>query len=189
MKKSTLLFVALFGACILQACHSNEDSDGDDTTSAVVDTSKNVTIVVGKDDAKFVTDVAEACLAEIEIGSLAKTKGVDKRVKNLGAMLVKDLTKGHGRLVQLAKSKKITLPDSVSAKDQLSIATLSQKSRSEFDHAYLEKMKNDYKNALVLFQTTSRNAFDPQIKGFATKNVLTIQRHLDLIDAINGSLK
>ncbi|MCC8424705.1 DUF4142 domain-containing protein [Mucilaginibacter sp. UR6-11] len=189
MKKPALLFITLLAACLLQACHGNENSGEDDTTTTITDTSKNVTLIIGKDDAKFVTDVAEACLAEIKIGDLAKSRGADKRVKNLGALLVKDLTKGHGRLALLAKSKKIALADTISADDQQSIAELAKKSANEFDHAYMGKMKNDYKKALVLFQATSKSAFDPQIKEFATRNIPTIQRHLDLIEAIEGSLK
>jgi putative membrane protein len=92
-------------------------------------------------------------------------------------------------LKMLANSKKIALADSVSSDDEKEIAELAQKSGDEFDHAYLNKMKNDYKRALALFQNTAKTAFDPQIKAFATHNILTIQRHLDLIDAIQGSLK
>ncbi|MDB4925029.1 DUF4142 domain-containing protein [Mucilaginibacter sp.] len=192
MKRITLLICTVFSACLLQACHSNKNNEGDSdegTTNTVIDASKKVTIIVGKDDAKFVIDVAQGCLAEIKIGALAKQKGQDKRIKNLGAMMVKDLTKGKGRLVALAKAKKITLPDSISADEQKAIAELAKKSGKEFDHAYLDKIRVDYKKALEQFQNTSKHAFDPEIKGFAAKNVLTIQRHLDLIDAVHGSMR
>jgi len=189
MKKVRLLLLALFGVCLLQACHGNNNSDTDDTTAAIADTSNNATIIVGKDDAKFVTTIAQACLAEIKIGAMAKQKGTDKRIKNFGAMMVKDLTKGKGRLIALAKSKKITLPDSISTADQQSIADLDKKEGKDFDSAYLDKTREDYKRALDLFTTTSKTAYDPQIKAFAAQNILTIQRHLDLIDAIDDSVK
>jgi putative membrane protein len=189
MKKITLLFAALFAAFLLQACHGN-NSDGDaDTTALVIDTTKSTNIVVGKDDALFVTQVAEGCLAEIKIGLLAKQKGTDKRVKNMGAIMVKDLTKGKARLEMLAKSKKIILPTVIDSADEKSIAELAKKTGKDFDHAYLDKTRDDYKKAMVLFQATAKNAFDPQIKQFASRNILTIQRHLDLIDAVHGSMK
>lgn len=191
MKKVTLLLLTLFAVCVLQACHGHSDNadTDDDTTTDVVDTSNNATIIVGKDDAKFITTIAQACLAEIKIGTMAKQKGKDKRIKNFGAMMVKDLTKGKGRLIALAKAKKIALPDSISIEARQSIADLDKKAGRDFDTSYLDKTREDYKRALDLFTTTSKTAYDPQIKAFATQNILTIQRHLDLIDAIDGSMK
>jgi putative membrane protein len=189
MKKVTLLFVAFFAAFLLQACHGNNSDGDDDTTALVVDTTKSTNIVIGKDDALFVTQVAEGCLAEIKIGLLAKQKGTDKRVKNMGAIMVKDLTKGKSRLEMLANSKNIKLPTTLDSIDEKSIAELAKKTGKDFDHAYLDKTRDDYKKAMVLFQATAKNAFDPQIKQFASRNILTIQRHLDLIDAVHGSMK
>lgn len=189
MIKIKLLFAALFAAFLLQACHGNNSQGDDDTTNYAADTAKNANIVIGKDDSLFVTQVAEGCLAEIKIGLLAKQKGSDKRVRNMGAMMVKDLTKGKGRLEMLAKSKKIILPTAIDSIDEKSIAELAKKTGKDFDHAYLDKIRDDYKKAMALFQSTAKTAYDPQIKQFAARNILTIQRHLDLIDAVHGSMK
>ncbi|WP_214072959.1 DUF4142 domain-containing protein [Mucilaginibacter sp. dw_454] len=189
MNKKLLLMLALFAACTLQACHSNSSGDDDDTTSAVTDTSKNSTIIIGKDDVQFVTNMAEACLIEIKIGNMAKQKGKDKRVKNFGAMMVKDLTKGRRKLDTLAKLKKIALPDSISAANEAPINALSQKAGKDFDLAYLDKMSNDYKNAMAQFKHAAKYAYDPQVKAFANHHLMTVQRHLDLIDAIHSTIK
>jgi putative membrane protein len=189
MKKLTLLFTTLLAVCLLQACHGNNNEADDDTTTATVDSTKRTNIVVGKDDAMFVTTVAASCLAGIKTGLLAKQKGTDKRVKNMGAMMVKDITKGMGRLELLAKSKKIILPTTLDSVDEKSIAELAKKTGKDFDHAYLDKTRDDYKKAMALFQNTAKYGYDPQIKQFATRNILTIKRHLDLIDAVHGSMR
>ncbi|GAA4104749.1 DUF4142 domain-containing protein [Mucilaginibacter panaciglaebae] len=183
------LLLALFTAWALQACHGKDEQADNDAIVANADTSKNSSIVVGKGDNQFVTDMAEACLIGIKIGNMARQKGSDKRVRNFGAMMVKDLTKGHRRLDSLARIKKIRLPDSVSWNNEVSIAQLAKKTGRDFDRAYLEKMSHDYKNALLQFQQTAKSAYDPQIKEFANHNLMTVQRHLDLIDAINSTLK
>ncbi|MFD2144133.1 DUF4142 domain-containing protein [Mucilaginibacter antarcticus] len=188
MKLTSLILSALFAACLLTACRGDSSSIMGDDTVALRDTS-NANIIVGQDDAKFVKQVAAGCLAEIEIGNLAKRRGKDKRIKNLGAMMVKDLTKGHGRLAALAQSKKIVLADTLDTIDRLTIDSLSAKSGKAFDQAYLSKIKTDYQKALALFQATSKRAFDPHIKQFAAKNILTIQRHLDLIEAMNVAVR
>lgn len=188
MKRTLLIVLALLATGLLPACSGNNSSLMGDDTLAVSDTS-NVNIIVGENDAAFVKKVASGCLAEIKIGTLGKQKGKDKRIKNFGAMMVKDLTKGHGRLAALAQSKKIVLPDTISFVDQSSIDSLSAKTGKAFDQAYLSKVRTDYQNALSLFEATSKGAFDPHIKQFAAKNILTIQRHLDLIDAMHASVR
>lgn len=189
MTRKLLLLIALFAACSLQACHSNADNQSDnDTTTTIKDTSKNSDILVGGDDVKFVTDMAEACLIEIKIGNMARQKGADKRVKNFGAMMVKELTRGRKRLDSLAKTKKIQLPDSISWNNEVSIKQLSQKTGQDFDRAYLEKMSRDYRNAIAQFEHTAHYGYDPQIKAFANRHLMTVQRHLDLIDAIHSTI-
>lgn len=191
MNKKLLLLIALFASCLLQACHGNTDNQDNDDTAASIsnDTSKNSDIRIGGDDIKFITDMAEACLIEIKIGNMAKKKGADKRVKNFGAMMVKDLTKGRQQLDSLAKLKKIKLPDSISWNNQGSVNQLAQKTGKDFDRAYLAKMNADYRNAIAQFEHTANYAYDPQIKAFANRHLMTVKRHLDLIDAINSTLK
>ncbi|MES2808789.1 MAG: DUF4142 domain-containing protein [Bacteroidota bacterium] len=189
MKRTWLILPALYAACLLTACHGDSSNIlGDDTAAAARDTS-NANIIVGENDAQFIKQVASGCLAEIKIGWLAKQQGKDKRIKNFGAMMIKDLTKGHLRLIVLAQSKKIALPDTLTQAEQASIDSLAAKTGKSFDEAYLTRVKTDYQQALKLFETTSKGAFDPQIKQFAAKNILTIQRHLDLIDAMHASLR
>lgn len=192
MKKITLPFIILFSACILSACHGNKNSEGDDaddTATALIDTSKNATIVVGKDDIKFITDVASACLAEIKIGNLAKQKGQDKRIKNFGAMMIKDLTKANMKLMALAKAKKITLPDSITTDEQKDIDELAKRSGKDFDTAYINQTQTDHKKAIDMFLNASKHAYDPDIKAFAAKHMLPLKRHLDAIGAIQDSMK
>jgi len=189
MNKKLMLLLTFCAACSLQACRSNNaGQDSNDTVVADNDTSKNSDIRVGGDDVLFVTNMAEACLIEIKIGNMAKQKGADKRVKNFGAMMVKDLTKGRLRLDSLAHIKKIQLPDSISWNSQVTINELAQKTGKDFDRAYLEKMSSDYKNAITQFEHTAHYAYDPQIKAFANHHLMTVQRHLDLINAINSTI-
>jgi len=191
MKKVTLLFIPIFSACLLQACHSNKnnDSDTEDTSNMAADTLKVATVPIDKEDVQFVSEIGSACLAEIKVGTLAKQQGQDKRIKNFGVMMVKDLSKGHQRLLNLAKAKKINLPDSLSTADQQEVADLAKKRGKDFDNAYLAKTKADHVKALEMFRIASKNSYDKDVKGFANHNLLTLQRHIDAIDAIKGSMK
>lgn len=104
-------------------------------------------------------------------------------------MMNKDLSKGKAKLIALAKAKKIALPDSINNNDEKGIIGLTQKSGKEFDSAYLNKTKADHERAVKLFQDAAKHAYDPDIKAFAAKNIATLQRHIESIDAIHDSMK
>src|ERR1700744_5031320 len=128
MRRAAIVMLALVYACLLQACNrTTKNYDANDTTNMAADTLKEAKIPVDKDDIKFITDIDAACLAEIKAGTLAKQKGQDKRIKNFGVMMVKDLNKGKLRLTALAKAKKVTLPDSINTADQQELSELANK--------------------------------------------------------------
>ena len=190
MRNVKLFMLVTLCMCLLQACHRMQDSDAnEDTTNYAADTLKNKNIIVGKDDIKFVTDVAAAVNAEIKIGTLAKKQGQDKRIKNFGVMMVKDLNKGKLRLMALAKAKKIALSDSVTTADQKNIDALAKKTGKGFDLAYINQTAENHKHAADLFKTAAKTVYDPDIKAFAIRNGPTVKRHLDAIEAIQGSMK
>ncbi len=191
MKNIKLFLYAALSVWLLQACHpaKNTGAADDDTANMAADTLKKVVVPIDKDDIKFITDIYAACMAEIQLGKLAKQQGQDKRIKNFGAMMVKDITRGKLRVAALAKAKKITLVDSVTTADQQAISSLAKRSGRDFDNAYLNKSKTDYKKAYDMFQGVAKHADDKDIKAFANKNILTLKRHLDDIDAIHDSMK
>lgn len=179
-----------FCVSLLPACHRMQDDDAnEDTTNYAADTLKNKNIIVGKDDIKFITDIAAAVNAEIKIGTLAKTQGQDKRIKNFGVMMVKDLNKGKLRLMALAKAKKIVLSDSVTTAAQKDIDALAKKTGKNFDIGYINQTAENHKHAADLFKIAGKTAYDPDIKAFAIRNGPTVKRHLDAIEAIQGSMK
>lgn len=189
MKRILLLMLGLCLGCM--ACN-NTPKDSvveDDSTVMPADTAKHAEIVMDSADVRFITDVASACLSEIELGNLAKQRGKDKRVKNLGMMTVRDVTKAQVKLIALAKEKKIILPDSISTAAKNEIAGLAKKTGKDFDFAYLAKTRADHKNAVDMFQAEANHAYDADIKGFAARHMLPLKRHIDAIDAIHDSMQ
>jgi putative membrane protein len=194
MKKLSYVVMMAAAGLMFQACHSNSGTDSTtaaDSVNKVKDTTTNGStgIAVVADDAKFAVDAANGGMTEIELSKLAATKAKSADVKKFADMMVMDHTNAGEQLKAVAKTKNITLPDSVSADSKQAIADLSKKAGAEFDKAYVDKMVADHKATVDMFESASKNLKDPDLKAFVDKTLPTIKGHLDNINKIKASMK
>jgi len=146
-------------------------------------------VVVDKDDAKFVLAAANGGMAEVILGKLAKEKAVNAKVKDFGAMMVKDHSKANNELKALAKSKGITLPDAIDKEEQKVKDELSAKSGADFDKAYVKNMIDDHKADIKEFEKAIKNLKDMDLKAFAVKALPMLKMHLETIQKIQDGMK
>ena len=159
--------------------------------AAKADIAKNNSsmVVVDKDDAKFVLAAANGGMAEVILGKLAKEKAVNAKVKDFGAMMVKDHSKANNELKALAKSKGITLPDAIDKEEQKVKDELSAKSGADFDKAYVKNMIDDHKADIKEFEKAIKNLKDMDLKAFAVKALPMLKMHLETIQKIQDGMK
>ncbi|MGZ3757860.1 MAG: DUF4142 domain-containing protein [Mucilaginibacter sp.] len=170
----------------LSACNGSTVIYTDDTTA--LKPAKPV-IIIDQPSLVFAVSATSGGLAEIEMGKLAIKKGVDKRIKNFGAMMVKEHTKANAKLEAIARAKKISLPDTITSKEQGIVDELGKSNGKDFDRAYTIAMIEDHENDIKVFNDASKQLMDPELRAYATKNVLTLKRHLDAINMIKASMK
>jgi len=123
---------------------------------------------------------------EVELGKIAQEKATNPRIKEFGAMMVKDHSDANEQLKSLAQQKNITLPANVSDKQQKDIDDLNKKTGKDFDKAYMNMMLDDHKKDIKKFEKAGNNLKDAEIKSFAMSALPTLQKHLDSARAITG---
>jgi putative membrane protein len=141
---------------------------------------------VDKDDADFAVAAANGGMAEVAMGQLAQQNGMSQRVKDFGAMMVRDHTNLGNKLETLAKNENITLPGSLGNDAQKEVDNLSKKSGKDFDKAYMNMMLDDHKTDIKDFQKAAADCKDGGLKNFALQSLPTLQIHLDSAIAITG---
>src|SRR5690348_1621236 len=94
-------------------------------------------------DKTFMNRAAEGGVAEVKLGQLAQQKASNPAVKDFGQRMATDHQKADDQLKSLASSKNVTLPDSMSAKDQVLYNRLSKLSGDQFDREYMRAMVQD----------------------------------------------
>ena len=147
-------------------------------------------IAVVEDDAKFVVDAANGGKTEVELSKLAQQKATNAKAKEFADMMVMDHTKANEELMALAKTKNVTLPDSLNADSKKAWEDLNKKAAGkDFDKAYVSQMVDDHKKTVDMFEKASTSLKDADLKAFVDKTLPVLKGHLDKIKAINDGMK
>lgn len=188
MKRVTFFTTALLAAWLLQACGGNtNNAQHEDSVDSAKAVNKEVA-PVDKESSDFAVKAADAGMLEIALGKLAQEKAMSPRVKDFGAMMVRDHSKAGDELKSIATSKNITLPDSVGTDYKKHIDDMSKMSGKDFDKHYIDMMVSGHKDVSDMFQSASSNLTDPDLKTFATNTLPTIKMHLDSAQAIQNGI-
>jgi len=209
MKKRAIVFLALpfVFACnnssndsVQKADSANESKSDTSTSMNTPDTSKmnatdttnrmsTGTMSVDKSTSEFMTKVADVGMTEVKLGQMAQDKGTNQRVKDFGAMMVKDHTAAGDDLKSIASRKNVTLPETMSNDHQKKADDLNKKTGNDFDKAYMRAMVDGHQSTVNDFEKASKNTKDADVKAWVEKTLPTLKMHLDSARAIQKSLK
>ena len=195
MKKINFLLLITI-VSVMQACNSNNDSvdkakdanENKDSMAIVkMDTGMAVsTMPVDKDAADFAVEAANGGMMEVELGKYAQQNALSQRVKDFGAMMVKDHSKANEALMKIAAAKNITLPAMLGDKAKKHVDDMMKMKGKDFDKAYMSMMLDDHKDDTKAFDKTSKECKDADMKNFAATTLPVLMIHLDSAKAITG---
>ena len=133
-------------------------------------------------DHTFLKNAAQGGMAEVQLGQLAEKNGSSEAVKQFGRRMVTDHTRMGDEVKSLAATKNVTLPATLNSKDQALYKSLSAKTGSDFDRAYITAMVKDHNHDIAAFQQEANSGSDPDIKSIAARALPTLQEHLRLAE-------
>jgi putative membrane protein len=135
-------------------------------------------------DVSFYKKAAEGGIAEVEAGNLAQSKGNSQKVKDFGAMMVKDHSAANEKLKALAATKDVTLPTSSSVGQMATKAKLEVLTGDTFDKSYIKGQVQAHQDTVGLFRKEIASGQDPDAQAFAKATLPTVRSHLKAINAI-----
>jgi putative membrane protein len=181
--KNLLFYTLVFLSLVFFSCNNNTQKQ--DTVDSAKAVNKEVKPVQA-DASNFAVEAANGGMMEVELGKIAQEKASNPRVKDFGAMMVKDHTEAGNNLKEIATTLNIALPDSVSNDTRKEIDKMKMKKGKEFDKAYVSMMVDDHKKDIAEFRKCADNCSDSTIKSFASNTLPVLMKHLDSIQAIAG---
>ena len=136
-----------------------------------------------EDDTEFAVAAADGGMLEVKLGQLAQTNASSSQVKEFGQSMINDHSKANEELMALAQQKNISLPQTLSDKNQKKYDDLLEKKGEEFDKAYTKFMVDDHEDDVDEFKKEADKGNDMEIKAWASGKVSTLEHHLEMAKA------
>jgi putative membrane protein len=135
-----------------------------------------------RSDRAFLKSAAEGGMDEVKLGELAQANGMSTTVKEFAARMVADHSKMGEEVKNVAASKNVSLPTSITLMQEASYKLLQAKSGEAFDKAYITAMVKDHKADIAAFQKEADSGSDPDIKALASQALPTLHEHLRMAE-------
>lgn len=174
--KTTIVTATLFTA---MACHENKKPED---TKVVAD-SQNESFFENTNkekDALFLVNAAEINLNEIELAQLAEQKSENDDLKGFAKMLETDHQASIKEIINLANTKSIVIPTSMTDDGKTNFKDLTNLSNADFDRAYTTLMVKAHQDAITLFDKTSTESKDKAINALAKATLPKLHQHLNI---------
>jgi putative membrane protein len=140
----------------------------------------------------FMMKAAQSDMLEIMSSQAALQKSSNEEVRRFAQMMIDDHTRTSDELKTIASSKNVTLPTSVSSKQQSMINKLNSASAGmEFDREYMKMQVKAHEDAVKLFQkqANDNDEEDADAKAFAAKHLPALQSHLTMARTMYGGMR
>jgi putative membrane protein len=138
-------------------------------------------------DRTWMVAAHQSNLTEIAAGKAAQQKATTSVVKEHGQLFIRDHTRLDASLQALATSKGVTLPSTPNAQQQATLASVSAKSGSAFDSAWLTSQLAGHRQAKAAGQTELTNGSDADVVAAAKAAAPVVQSHLTMLEQATGT--
>jgi putative membrane protein len=129
-------------------------------------------------DSAFVTQAAQAGLAEVQLASLALQKSKTRQVVSFARHMKTDHSKANTQLAQIATVNGFALPSDAGPKNEALMAKLRAASGSAFDTHYLKSQLPAHRQVLALFEQEASSGQNAALAAFAKRTIPVIQKHI-----------
>ncbi len=135
---------------------------------------------VSKDDIAFFESAAQTGMTEVQAAAIASSRALGADTKSFASAMATDHTANNEALKALAMRKGVSLPTQLDKTHQGLLADLQKEEPTRFDAAYAKDMTTGHKDAITLFEKTSKDSKDADIREFAKSTLPTLQHHLEM---------
>lgn len=148
----------------------------------------SVSFASAQSDNEFVKKAASGGKMEVALGKIAQKKAISNDVKQFGARMVKDHSKANDQLMQLAKNKKMDLPEKLMDEHQKHVDKLSTIAPEKFDEAYMDMMVKDHKEDIDEFEDAIKEVKDNEIRAWAQQTLPVLKEHYEMAQRIEDNV-
>ncbi len=131
-------------------------------------------------DATFVQKAGEGGMAEVELSKIAEGKAKSADVKKFATQMVHDHTANNKELATIAAKENIQVPKSLDSDHAALRDKLNSLSGTDFDHAYIDAMRNDHQKMIDLLKSSEATVSTEELRTFIKKTEPVVEHHLTM---------
>ena len=130
-------------------------------------------------DRSFLQHEAQGAAYELALAQLAAQKATREDVKAYAQHVVADHDQANAALEQLAQSKGVSLPKTLSNDDQTRLAGLQNLQGHEFDRSFVNEALRINREDKSDFAKEARTTHDPEVRAYVKQSSAMDQKHAD----------
>jgi putative membrane protein len=134
-------------------------------------------------DATFLAKASEATALDVELATLAATRGKSTAIKAFARQVVEAGTALGRELTAMARARQIELAPAADLVEP-EAASLAAAPRGAFDAAFVTAMIARREAAVALFEAESRDGRDDEVKEWAARQLPALREHLAAVRAL-----
>jgi putative membrane protein len=134
-------------------------------------------------DKAFVSKVSQGGMYEVELGTLAETKGATQDIRDSGNTEAHDHKLVGDKLKSIIEANGLTFPTALNDEFQARLEKLKALPADKFDAAYVKDMKLIHDADGAAFAKEATTGTNPDLKAFAAETHRIVLRHLGELGA------
>jgi putative membrane protein len=139
-------------------------------------------------DKRFLGQVTQASLLNIEMGKLAQEKSASEAVKEFGKKMIADHQRGLSIFKKVADRDGVTVDAQLDSKHKERLDKLAKLSGPEFDRAYIKDQLKAHQRMVSYFQSEADNSTESIASKMANNMLPAVQKHLNETKDLNKSM-
>jgi putative membrane protein len=130
-------------------------------------------------DQQFIDMAAQTDMLEAHLGQMAADQAAGQDVKDYAQMLVTDHTADYQQLNTLAAKDNFNVPKGLDDEHWKMVVPFEKLHGAAFDARYIRTMIEGHTKAIAVYTKEAAEAQNPDVKGYASATLPTLQKHLD----------
>lgn len=139
-------------------------------------------------DEEFIKQLSQDIGTSFVLAQAAKNRATKPAVRELGAQVTTGLQQAQQEVTTLSIKKGVILSNTLEAKNQTLVDSLSSASLDEFDSKYLETLLQYLPTLQRSCETIVKTTADQDLKAYAERLLPNIQARIDRIQAVRKDL-
>ena len=135
--------------------------------------------------AVFLKKAIQGNFSEVTLGRMIQNRGASNQVRQFGAMLVSDHSKGLAQAQDIASRFHLRIPATLTPEARSEQRRLQRLSGRAFDREVRQYMINDNRKDIAEFREQARSG-DRATSGYASATIPVMQHHLAVAQSIRG---